>query len=155
MSNPLAHAPASDLRAGLAADLLTVEEVIAILQSRAVKGPSRRLLTELTGERQPRIRPVDTALYFLTIATDGKARSEEWTYTRWALCPSTDGAEPAHRFRNGGPVNCTRPSAGKEAPLWMHRAVAYVRSAGPMGVAELGVVAEWFRANRVGTPVAL
>lgn len=155
----LDHATAAELRAGLAADLLTVAEVVAILRARAIKGPSRRLLAELTGEAvAPSERPgpaevVDRALYHLTIATDGKARTDEWTYTRWALCHSTDGTEPAHRFNNGGPVNVTRPVAGKDAPQWMHRAVAYVRSAGPMERAELATVAEWFRAHRTGTPV--
>lgn len=156
----LAHATAADLRAGLLADLLTPDEVIAILRSRAIKGPSRRLLAELTGETvAPQDRPVaerpeDTALYTLVIATDGKARTDEWTYTRWALCHSLDGNEPAHRYRNGGPVNVVKPVTGKEAPLWMHRAVNYVRSMGPMTRAELAEVGAWFQAHRTGTPIA-
>lgn len=162
----LAHSTAAELRAMLDADLLTRDDVIAILRARAVKGPSRRLLEELTGEKvTPSERPAapvatrdpvadDPCAYLLTIATDGKARTDEWTYTRWALCHSSDGVEPAHRYRNGGPVNVARPVAGKDAPLWMHRAVAFVRSMGPMTRAELANVAAWFQANRTGTPVA-
>lgn len=157
----LDHATAAELRAMLTADLLSVDDVVAILKARAIKGPSRRLLIELTGqdiaptERPAREREevVDHGLYLLTIATDGKARTDEWTYTRWALCHSVDGVEPAHRFRNGGPVNVTRPVAGKDAPLWMDRAVAYVRSMGPMNRTELAAVADWFHAHRVGTPI--
>lgn len=157
----LDHATAAELRTMLAADLLSVDDVVAILKARAIKGPSRRLLIELTGQDvAPSERPapvreevVDHALYLLTIATDGKARTDEWTYTRWALCHSADGVEPAHRFRNGGPVNVTRPVAGKDAPLWMERAVAYVRSMGPMNRTDLAAVADWFRSHRVGTPI--
>jgi len=157
----LDHATAADLRTMLAADLLTVDDVVSILRNRAIKGPSRRLLIELTGqdvaptERPAREREevVDHGLYLLTIATDGKARTDEWTYTRWALCHSVDGVEPAHRFRNGGPVNVTRPVAGKDAPQWMHRAVAYVRAMGAMNRTELAAVADWFRAHRTGTPI--
>ena len=149
------HAPAATLRAGLLADLLTVDEVVAILRGRAVKGPSRRLLAELTGERIVRTRPEpDNGRYLLTIATDGKARTGEWTYTRWALCHSLDGGEPAHRYRNGGPVAVSKPVAGKAPPMWMTRAVCYALSSGPMTRDELATVAEWFRTHRVGTPVA-
>ena len=152
----LAHAPASTLRAGLLADLLTVDEVIQILRNRTIKGPSAKLLAELTGERIVRTRPEpapDDAAYYLAIATDGKARTDEWTYTRWALCHSTDKVEPAHRYRNGGPVAVVKPTASKAPPVWMTRAVCYVLSAGPMTRPELAEVAEWFRAHRVGTPV--
>ena len=149
----IAHLTASDLRAGLLADLLTREEVIAVLRSRAPKGPSRKLLAELTGERIQRAMPEDTTLYTLVIATDGKARTSDWTYTRWALCPSLDGVNPARHFRNGGPVNCARPVTNKQAPLWMTRAVAFVASAGPMTTRCLAEVCEWFRAHRVGVPV--
>ena len=158
MTDSLAHAPASDLRAGLLADLLTKEEVIAILSSRNVKGPSRRLLMELTDTHIARpkrtIASDDTALYTLVVATDGKARASDWTYTRWALCPSLDSTTPAAHYRNGGPVNCAKPvSGGKQPPMWMIRAVAFVASAGPMTTTSLQEIAEWFRSHRVGIPL--
>lgn len=93
-------------------------------------------------------------LFNLAICTDGYARSAEWRYIRWAICASHDGVHPAFRYRNGGPRSLTKPSAGKSAPLWMHRAVNYVRAVGGLPLAELEYVVEWFRTHRVGVPMA-
>lgn len=93
-------------------------------------------------------------LYQLCIARDGWAKTSEWAYPRWALCSSLDGRTPALRYRNGGPRALTRATAAREAPLWQHRAVNYVRSVGGLPLADLEAVVEWFRTHRTGTPIA-
>lgn len=92
-------------------------------------------------------------LFLLAICPDGYARSDSWTYTRWAICASHDGTYPAFRYRNGGPRSLSRPSAAKEAPLWQRRAVNYVRSVGGLPLTELEYVVEWFRTHRTGVPM--
>lgn len=95
-------------------------------------------------------------LFFLCIARDGWARFDgqdgtEWARPRWAICRSSDGKNPAARYRrNGGPVGIVKPVSGKEPPAWMDRAVAHVQRAGGYTLAELADVVEHYRHDRIG-----
>lgn len=91
--------------------------------------------------------------YLATIARDGWARADDFTYPRWALCHSADGVRPAARYKNGGPVHLVRTTAAKDAPAWMRAFVAEVRNLGGLELEELTRMADEWKRHRGRPPI--
>lgn len=101
--------------------------------------------------------PSDPARKFQLVSvragyTRGKA-GECWP--RWALVLSHDGRAPIKSRDGKRFAVATRTTSGKEPPSWHARAVAFAHAAGGLTADATGLVAEWFRANRNGSPVHL
>jgi len=89
----------------------------------------------------------------LAVVQDGYTKERDgFRYPRWTVCPSQDGRAPLERYRNGGPRGLCRPVAGKTAPQWAARAVAYVARVGGLPLGVLPYLVEWFHGHRNGEP---
>jgi hypothetical protein len=89
--------------------------------------------------------------FLVAICRDGWAKADGFVYPRWVVAHSFDGAAPAARFRNGGPVHLVRSSAMRTAPGWMATFRDYVAGEGGLTCEELTRLAPMFRAAR-GVP---
>lgn len=89
--------------------------------------------------------------FHLTIRQLGWTRKGDYgAWARWGLVPVREDGTVAYRWRNGDPRPVHRPTSGKAAPQWCHRAVGFVRAAGPFTLAELADIASWYQEHRVG-----
>ena len=80
------------------------------------------------------------------------AAGECWP--RWALVLSHDGKTPI-KSRDGRRLAVVaRTTSGKERPDWHLRAVRHVAAVGGVTADASGVVADWFRRNRNGSPLS-
>lgn len=94
-------------------------------------------------------------MYQLVIARDGYTRPDAAgrTFPRWVLALSVDGTNPIRSKYNARRMAVVTRSSGIAAPLYMARAVAYVKAIGGCTAEQSGPIADWFRAHRTGQPV--
>jgi hypothetical protein len=92
--------------------------------------------------------------FFLVSALDGRTRAVDGqSYPRWALVLSRDGEHPIRSaFGRRMPV-VSRTTSGIRAPDWHGRAASFVRIMGGCTADQAGVIADWFRSHRNGSPV--
>ena len=69
------------------------------------------------------------------------------SWQRWALVPTLADGRPALRWRDGKARHVGPRSSGKEAPLWLRRAAAFVGRVGPLSLDEIAAVADFYRTN--------
>lgn len=72
------------------------------------------------------------------------------TWQRWGLVPVHPDGRAVLHWRDGKPKHVGPRPSGVKAPLWLHRAAAFIGRVGPLRIHELADIATWYQEHRVG-----